>query len=139
MTDNDKICYKILDFLRTVKGDVNITDEILRYKFPNIEDEKYNSAINQLVSKNAIDKNSPNRQWQITEPIGESVLNTLVRLNPSNIREIISGGMPEPLSIIFTSRFLASHIVSIVNSPSFGRAKIALSIIFVQTWFSSPT
>lgn len=76
MTENEKICYRILDFLKSVKLDINITDEILSDRFNDISKDRYSSAIDALLVKKAIGKTSPNNQWRITE-LGENELSRL--------------------------------------------------------------
>jgi|ERR1035437_1354270 hypothetical protein len=90
MTENEKIYYRILDFLKSAKRDINITDEILRNHFYDIEQEIYNSSINDLILKNCIDKKSPNNQWRIIE-FGENELARLQTAIDSDITLTIKG------------------------------------------------
>ena len=61
----------------------------------------------------------------------------LVVKKGSKIRSLISAGMPGPVSPNSTSSMSRSAAVRIVSVPEPFMADTALSIRFVQTWFSS--
>lgn len=70
MTPTEKASHKILAFLKRFEEDINITDDALRKSCLEYSDAVYNEAISNLTQKEAIDKKSSNKQWQITN-IGE--------------------------------------------------------------------
>ena|ERR1035437_1116261 len=137
MTGQEKIYYRILDFLKSAKRDINITDEILRNQFYDINQNMYNSAIDTLSLKKAIDKTSPNNQWQITETIGE---NELIRLK--NIKNLDEDIQKESLNFLDSqpaikpstkkhsiinkiSKFLWANVIAII---------VGVVAIIIGTW-----
>jgi hypothetical protein len=65
---------------------------------------------------------------------------SLVVKNGSNICDCISSGMPGPLSFMLFHTKCLSFCVRISSKPPpfTSMASMALSIMFVHTWFSSP-
>ena len=76
MTELEKTQYKILSFLNSSRRDINITDEILKQQFYDIDKDLYVLARLGLALGGKMGKTSANNQWQITE-IGEIELNRL--------------------------------------------------------------